>query len=35
MKNDVVVVDCWWNHDYMTWMLLGCVDDDNSCLGCW
>jgi len=34
MKNDVVVVYCCWNHDYMIWMLLGCVSGDNLCLGC-
>jgi len=35
IKNDVVVVDCWWNHYYMIWILLGYVSDDNSCIGCW
>jgi len=31
-KNDVVVVHCWWIHDYVIWMLLDCVSDDKSCI---
>ena len=33
MKNDVVVVDCWWIHEFMLGMLLGYVVDANSCFG--
>jgi hypothetical protein len=33
MKSDVVVIDCWWNHELMIELLLDCVVDANTCFG--